>query len=244
MLTGTPVGNAQGTSSARIGTGALLLDGSGDLIDLGTGSGPAYTSQLVDDSDGFTVACWANVPIATTTDRVRFFSSYANGAASLSEGWGIGRRNTSKALAGTTYGKVDFLAPANSAPAAGAWHHYTHVFHNVPVNRIDFYVDAVLVSSQTTTNPGLNDASNVGFAIGALGRSNAFEGFDGLLDDLRIYETSPIFTTVLLQKPDMEFGPRAMDWIPRATVPASRTRTEMVSPIQLNMSSDPVRFPA
>ncbi|RYD41279.1 MAG: hypothetical protein EOP85_12935, partial [Verrucomicrobiaceae bacterium] len=52
----------------------------------------------------------------------------------------------------------------------------------------DFYVDGVLVSSQTATNTGFTEATTVGFAIGALGRSNAFEGFDGLMDDLRIYD--------------------------------------------------------
>lgn len=185
---GTAVGDAKSTSSARIGSGALLLDGTGDLIDLGPASGAAYTTQLVDDEDGFTVACWANVPTGTTTDRIRFFSSNANGAATLTEGWGVGRRNSTRNLVGTTYGKVDYLAPANSAPAAGAWHHYAYVFRNAPVNRIDFYVDAVLVSSLTTTNTGFNDASTTGFAIGALGRSGAFEGFDGRLDDLRIYD--------------------------------------------------------
>lgn len=185
---GTVVGNAAWNASARVGGGALKLDGDGDLIDLGTSSGPSYTSGLVDDSDGFTVACWVNVPTTTTVDRTRFFSAYANGAASLTEGWGVGRRNTSSALVATTLGRADYLAPAASAPAAGAWHHHAYVFRNVPVNRVDFYIDGVLVNSLTATNAGFNDATTVGFAIGALGRSTAFEGFDGLLDDLRIYD--------------------------------------------------------
>jgi hypothetical protein len=184
---GTPVGDAQWTSSARIGTGALLLDGTGDLIDLGVESGPDYTTALVADSEGFTVACWAHVPTATAGDRTRFFSAYANGAATLSEGWGVGRRNSTRQLVGTTYGKVDYLAPANTAPATGAWHHYAYVFRNAPVDRIDFYIDGVLVDSRTATNTGINDPVTVGFAIGALGRPTAFEGFDGRLDDLRIY---------------------------------------------------------
>jgi hypothetical protein len=56
------------------------------------------------------------------------------------------------------------------------------------VNRVDFYVNGVLVHSQATATNGFNEATTVGFAIGALGRSTAFEGFDGLLDDLRIYD--------------------------------------------------------
>ncbi|RYD22278.1 MAG: choice-of-anchor D domain-containing protein [Verrucomicrobiaceae bacterium] len=185
---GTVVGNAAWNGSARVGSGALKLDGDGDLIDLGTSSGPSYTSGLVDDQDGFTVACWVNVSATTAVDRTRFFSAYANGAATLTEGWGVGRRNTSAALVATTLGRSDYLAPAASAPAAGAWHHQAYVFRNVPVNRVDFYVDGVLVNSITAANTGFNDAATVGFAIGALGRSTAFEGFDGLLDDLRIYD--------------------------------------------------------
>ena len=187
---GTPVGDAQWTSSSRVGTGALLLDGTGDLIDLGAGTGPEYTSGMLSDDDGFTVACWANVPTGTTTDRVRFFSAYANGAAGLAEGWGVGRRNTAGQLIGTTYGRADYLAAAASAPAPGAWHHYAYVFRNVPVNRVDLFVDGALVSSHNATAAnaiGLNEAATVGFAIGALGRSTAFEGFHGRLDDLRIY---------------------------------------------------------
>jgi hypothetical protein len=186
-LDGTVVGDAQRSTAARIGSGALLLDGSGDLIDLGLASGPAYTTQLVSDGDGFTVACWAHVPGSTAIDRARFFSTYANGASALTEGWGVGRRNTGRTLVATTYGKADYLSPANTAPAAGGWNHYAYVFRNVPVNRVDFLVNGVLVDSRATTVTGFNDPTTVGFAIGALGRSNAFEGFDGRLDDLRIY---------------------------------------------------------
>ncbi|RYD44309.1 MAG: LamG domain-containing protein, partial [Verrucomicrobiaceae bacterium] len=82
----------------------------------------------------------------------------------------------------------DYLAPGGSAPSVGVWHHHAYVFRNVPVNRVDFYVDGVLVNSLTAGNTGFNDATTVGFAIGALGRSTAFESFDGLMDDLRIYD--------------------------------------------------------
>lgn len=186
---GTPMGEAQRTSSARIGAGALLLDGTGDLIDLGVGSGADYTTQLIANGEGFTLTCWASVPANTTSDRTRFFSAYANGSANLSEGWGVGQRNVARQLVGTTYGKVDYLAPANTAPALGAWHHYAYVFRSAPVNRLEFYVDGALVNSQVnTTTTGFNDATSVGFAIGALGKSAAFEGFAGRLDDLRIYD--------------------------------------------------------
>lgn len=185
---GTVVGDAAWNADARVGSGALKLDGAGDLIDLGTSIGADYTSGLVDDSDGFTVTSWVNVPTTATVDRTRFFSAYANGAATLTEGWGVGRRNTSGALIATTMGRADYLAPNASAPAAGSWHHYAYVFRNVPVNRVDFYIDGVLTNSLTSATTGFNDATTVGFAIGALGRSNAMESFDGLLDDLRIYD--------------------------------------------------------
>ncbi|RYD48412.1 MAG: LamG domain-containing protein, partial [Verrucomicrobiaceae bacterium] len=156
---GTVVGNAAWSASARVGGGALKLDGDGDLIDLGTATGPSYTSGLVDDMDGFTVTCWVNVPTTTTVDRTRFFSAYANGAATLTEGWGVGRRNTSAVVGATTMGRVDYLAPAASAPAAGAWHHYAYVFRNVPnptyeklsdsTNRLNSKIDIVPLKRMT-----------------------------------------------------------------------------------------------
>lgn len=194
---GTVVGDAKRTTSARVGAGALQLDGTGDLIDLGVGTGADYTTDLVSDGDGFTVACWAQVPTTTVIDRTRFFSSYANGAATLTEGWGVGRRNASRALISTTYSRADFLSANNVAPAAGDWHHYAYVFRNAPISRVDSYINGVRVASQSTTALGLIDSTTVGFAIGALGRSNAFEGFDGNLDDLRIYNRELVAANIV-----------------------------------------------
>lgn len=185
---GTAVGNAQWTSASRIGSGALLLDGSGARIDLGVESGPDYTAALLNDYDGFTMTCWALVPTGTASDRTRFFSSYANGASLFTEGWGVGRRNASATLAAAAYGKVDYLTATGSAPGAGAWHHYAYIFRNVPVNRVDFYIDGTPAGSISGEPAGVNDATTVGFAIGALGKAGAVEGFDGRIDDLRIYD--------------------------------------------------------
>ncbi len=184
---GTPMGDAQWSAMARVGAGALLLDGTGDLVDLGVTSGVDYTTSLLSDSDGFTVACWARVPTTATAARTRFFSAYANGAATLTEGWGVGQRSATRQMVGTSYGVYDYLSPADTTPLPGSWRHYSYIFRNSPVNRVDFYVDGVLVHSQNTNTSGINEASTVGFAIGALGRSTAFEGFEGFLDDLRIY---------------------------------------------------------
>ncbi|MBN8457492.1 MAG: choice-of-anchor D domain-containing protein [Verrucomicrobia bacterium] len=178
---GTVVGDAQRTTQSRVGAGALLLDGSGDLVDVGNGDD--YTTQLVADGDGFTFACWAFIPNAATSGFTRFFSTYTP-SAFVSEGWGVG--TSSAQLIGTTYGKVDYLS--SPAPARGVWHHFAYVFRNDPISRVDSYVDGALVASTGGTPTGLNPATTVGFAIGALGAPAATQYFNGRIDDLRIYD--------------------------------------------------------
>jgi hypothetical protein len=195
---GTLVGDAQQTSASRVGTGALLLDGDGDLIDLGTGTGADYTEQIIANGEGFTVACWGVVPADSTGIRMRLFSSYMPGGWN-GKGWGVGFVEGSPAdpgalrLLGTTYGIVDYYPADGSAPAFGAWHHFAYVFRNNPINRIDYYIDGALVESVTRPQTGMKQDTTIGFAIGAIGAPSGpaldqSQYFDGRIDDLRIYD--------------------------------------------------------
>jgi hypothetical protein len=82
---GTLRGNAAHSADARIGTGSLALDGNGDLVDLGVSSGPDYTSSLVGDGDGFTLACWAFIPSDAPTGFTRFSMTSSSKPASLGQ---------------------------------------------------------------------------------------------------------------------------------------------------------------
>ena len=207
---GTPLGNAAHSGDARIGTGSLALDGSGDLLNLGVSSGADYTTSLVGDGDGFTLACWAFIPSNAPTGFTRFFSTYAPGGF-VSQGWGAGYGSNSRML-GTTYGRVDYFSPNNIMPPRGEWQHFAYIFRNAPVSRVDHYVNGSLVSSVNSTNTGLNPATTVGFAIGCLGLPSDGQFFRGRLDDLRIYdrELSPAEIAALIppdSDPDIVTAP-------------------------------------
>lgn len=185
---GTAVGDAQQSTASRIGTGALQLDGDGDLIELsGAGDGEDYTSGLIANFEGFTAACWAIIPTEASGDVSRFFSTYLSGEGTMDEGWGVGLNNTT--LLSTTYSVRDYWAAPDTAPARGSWHHFAYVLRNDPLNQIDYYIDGALVDSVSSTQTGMNPATTLGFAIGALGDVGArIQFFEGRIDDLRIYE--------------------------------------------------------
>jgi LmbE family N-acetylglucosaminyl deacetylase len=207
---GTALGNAAHSGDARIGTGSLALDGSGDLLDLGVSSGADYTTTLVGDGDGFTLACWAFIPNDAPTGFTRFFSTYTP-AGYVAQGWGAGYGSSSRML-GTTYGLVDYFSSSNIMPPRGEWHHFAYVFRNAPVSRVDHYVNGSLASSASSANAGLNPATSVGFAIGCLGLPNGGQFFRGRLDDLRVYdrELSPAEIAALIppdSDPDIVTAP-------------------------------------
>jgi hypothetical protein len=183
-LDGTPQGGASFTSDARIGGGALLLDGLDGVVVL---DGAAEYSSLDDNGVGFTVAAWVNLdPAAFGTARI--ISTFMEGGFSA-EGWGLGFGGAEGGnLLATTYGRLDYLSPQPSTPTPGEWHHLAYIYRNAPINEIEFFVDGVSVGSTTTTGPtGMID-SVTGFAIGSIGIPDNPQLFFGKLDDLRIYD--------------------------------------------------------
>lgn len=192
---GTPVGDAQQSSKARVGSGSLLLDGTGDLIDLGVASGADYTTQLIANGEGFTLCAWGFIPTAAPGARMRFFSSYMPGGF-VQEGWGAGVVETDR-LVGSAFGKTDYYPANGTAPARGQWHHFAYVFRNEPISRVDYYVDGALVSSIASATTGVNPANTVGFCIGALGLAGQTQYFEGRIDDLRIYDRELVPANIL-----------------------------------------------
>ena len=82
---GTPVGGATFTGNARIGGGALSLNGIDGLIQVPEGN--EYTT-LDDDGDGFTVTSWICLDPAAT-GNMRIISTYMSGGFTA-DGWGVG----------------------------------------------------------------------------------------------------------------------------------------------------------
>ncbi|MCA9217122.1 MAG: lamin tail domain-containing protein, partial [Planctomycetales bacterium] len=121
----TAVGNARFSSSAKIGAGALFLDGDGDFLEIAN-SGTDYAS-IGNDGDGFTFAAWVNVNSAKDGNR-RLFSLDMEGSPFKPRGWGVGLRDENTLLA-TTYGRVDFDEPSGGVIEDDEWRHLAYIFH-------------------------------------------------------------------------------------------------------------------
>ncbi|YCM42965.1 LamG-like jellyroll fold domain-containing protein [Verrucomicrobiaceae bacterium 227] len=183
-LDGTVFGDATMALESKVGTGALLLDGDSDGIEVGGG---AQYSSLDDDLDGFTVAAWICPDASTTGDR-RIFSTYMPGTFTA-EGWGVGINGpTGDVLLGTAFGRLDYTSSTAIFPALGEWHHVAYVYRGNPVNQVEFFLDGVSVGLTTTASAteGMIDTA-LPFAIGGIGIDGNPQSFFGKIDDLRIY---------------------------------------------------------
>ena len=180
------VANAQFSSNAAIGNGALSLDGEGSFLEI-PNSGADYSS-LDDDGDGFTLAAWVNVDSGVDGNR-RLFSMDMEGGPFKSRGWGVGFRDRNTLLA-TTYGRVDFDEPSQAAIEDGEWRHLAYVYEPSK-GTVEFFIDGVSTGIETGSPVGMNNATATDdFLIGALNLTSSGNGqfFGGLIDDVRIYD--------------------------------------------------------
>jgi hypothetical protein len=176
---GTAVGDALRTTTARDGAGALLLDGTGDYLNV---RGAAGYSTLADDGDGFSVTAW--VRTGTLTAAAGVF-----GVNSASNGWlaGLNAGGIMRASAPLVW---NVTAPSAVA-SSGSWHHLAWVFRQrasaggISPGRVDFYVDGVPAQAVVTPQQGLLPTTS-DFLIGSLTTGGG--AFTGSLDDLRIYD--------------------------------------------------------
>ena len=195
------VGTPAYSTNAKVGTGALSLNGQ-SLLALGTNSAASYTGTNF--MDGFSVTAWVNIDAnspqgpqsaGNPAPYQRIFSKDLLGSTTFQgNSWGVGvdlDTTGVQQMLGTTYGRVDRVSV--SASLLGAWHHFGYVFRTTGgvITAVDFYLDGALLSSQTTGTTGMAaPLAGDAFAIGALNyaTNNNFQGFRGLMDDLRIYD--------------------------------------------------------
>lgn len=183
-ISGTLQGDAALSNDSALGGYSLTLDGSSDYMALSSNSGPAYTSGLTGDGDGFTVAYWAKSPtMGTSLQRV---ISVDMSSGFSSSGWGTGV-NSGSSLRATTYGKKDYNSPSTALLTSNNWHHLAYVFKGNPISQIAMYVDGQLVSQESSSATGVNNTSGR-FIIGGLALSSSPQFFNGQVDDLRIYD--------------------------------------------------------
>ena len=151
------------TTSPKFGTGALLLDGTGDYL-----SAPSHTSLTLGTGD-FTIEAWVRFDIVTT--RQYIFSQRDAGGFTLYF-LADGR------LSGLTP-SLSTVTQASATMVVDTWHHVAFTRSGTSYN---VWVDGV--GSSTATITGEDGASGTSY-IGFRG-SGTTELLDGRIDDLRI----------------------------------------------------------
>jgi hypothetical protein len=155
--------------------GALSFDGGNDFVGLGSLGSFSQTA--------FTLQAW--VQKATTKNDVAVLGSWTGTGPMLWVDHLASRYHLT--LAG---GMSDYLNSGHS-PTTGEWQHVAATYDGTTAR---YYIDGVQVASRTVNNgPGASDT----WRIGAYGSSpGGF--FDGLIDDVRIYDRALSATEVQL----------------------------------------------
>ena len=100
-------------------------------------------------------------------------------------GWSFGLFNAQMLL--STNGKKDYYSPYSTGMKTGQWYHITAVMDSS--NGVTFYFDGMSVGTVTGTLPAVADTDDA-LLIGAntaSGSSTLTDPFNGLIDDVRVY---------------------------------------------------------
>ncbi|MDB6134637.1 MAG: hypothetical protein JWM59_2880 [Verrucomicrobiales bacterium] len=177
---GTQDGGAVVTTGALAGTGAYSLNGTTAGLRVGIGSSekdPDFTF-----TENFTISAWCRV--ASATGRQRILSG---------GGWGMGvdfnepAGNPAGRVLMTTYGVEDKFFDAPDI-IAGKWAHVAVVVTPADESGVVYtqvYVNGVFIRQD---DGPYTSASSLG--IGSASAGSTGEAFNGLLDEIRIYDTA------------------------------------------------------
>jgi hypothetical protein len=173
-LYGRLFGDAHVTNDPDRGGQVLSLDGSRDWVECGK-------DVRFDISSEITVACWI---------RVRSFHSKWQTVMSKGDNaWRLARHEetgrlelacTGASVPGVTWGGISGKRNVND----GKWHHVVGVYDGA---RMSLYIDGALdVSSEASGEIGTNNWSVLIGANEEMAQPD--RSFDGLIDDVRIYD--------------------------------------------------------
>jgi len=161
-------GNAQvDTAIKKYGTGALLLDGSGDYLSVASGV------QI--DTDDFTIECWAYLTSAAGTN-LALMGTRDGGADDT--GWLLNIGGTAKRMTVRTDNTE--VMTSGTDMTINTWTHIAYTWDGT-TNRL--YQDGVLVASSTGFSPNFSSAATL--FIGHDGRGTTND-WPGSIDDIRI----------------------------------------------------------
>ncbi|GAA5481419.1 LamG domain-containing protein [Haloferula sargassicola] len=193
-------GSTTGTVGANVVTGTAGISGNAysfsgatgqaDIVDMGNASFFA----AITTSGAYTLSAWVNSTEATGGRNVVVFAGndadsndYADLGTTVTEpghegeAYGRNRPNTNTPSVATGY------FSDGATVVDGTWHHIAMTV-DLSGAVVSLYVDGALANSQTIpsgfeTFPVMNN-----FEIGRLGRSSPTDGYEGLVDDVQVYD--------------------------------------------------------
>lgn len=167
--TATGVGDAQITIDAVIGSGSLLLDGSGDSVALGTEPG---LNQL----NNWTVAAWIKPNSSADGIYAIFATPWTDGGAHFNYALTAGEPTVGIAL----YSNSENTSTSSNVPPSG-WFH-------VAATRGDNSALRIYINGVEETSVGMSGAlTDLGLASN-IGSWDTARYFSGQIDDFRIYD--------------------------------------------------------
>jgi hypothetical protein len=181
------VSGASIVSGARAGGGALQLDGVNDFARVLGWSG-------LSGSAARTLSLWVKEP-ASTANPNDIWAGWGDTGGSARVRWDFGLANSSAAGMRLELNS-GFASFSGATIGDDAWHMVT-VTYAAAATGLSFYLDGNLYGTATFSSgaPNTITTGNLGIAIGAgirevaAANGNAARFVNGLIDDLRIYDT-------------------------------------------------------
>lgn len=171
---------------------ALILDGTDDSIDLNS---PA----ALDNISAITIAAWVK-PTASSDGGIIYAKASDGGNAAVGPDFWFSNSSDNQLWYAQGFSGSGGAWTTDSTLPRGEWHHIAVTYNSSSAaNNPTFYVDGVLVSNSeelTPTGTATSDSAEEA-AIGVYGAvSNPQHYFDGLMDDIRIYNRELTVTEV------------------------------------------------
>lgn len=188
------VGSAVTTGVAGIAGNAYSFGGAtatqADIVDMGNAS---FFSAIT-TSGQFTFSTWIKTADATGNRNTVIFAGdatatnvYADLGVAAAQAGAVGAASARNRPAGAPVAQqtgiysTPVVAPVND----NNWHHLAMTV-DISTAKLSIYVDGVLANTQTMTTSILPVFNN--FEIGRLGRSAPVDPYQGLVDDVQVYD--------------------------------------------------------
>jgi hypothetical protein len=199
---GTLVNNSNFSTTSKLGSHSIELDGTGDYVDL-----DAHAAAIPTGVDNFTVAMWVKFDVVPGQPEVLL----AYGGNENDDGFEMRLHQTSKFsfivwdVDGGANGSANFAED----PIVGTWYHLVGVYDHVNVS---LYLNGELVAQDPSTG-NMNPETTLRLG----GEFNRSYDLDGNLDEVAIWDTdlSAAEITSLYQGQARHFSSFSSAWTPK-----------------------------